>query len=142
MFSKANIISTLATAVWAYFGGWVLWGMIADPMLLDHLGSATGVMREMPDTPHLIIGCLIVGFLFSTIYGKWGSPDYGISSGLGYGVLTGLMIGLGIGMIDLAVMNILDITGTLISAVTYVVFLGIMGLVAGLVYSKTSGSSA
>jgi len=90
MFSKSNIISTLVTAVWGYLGGWLIWGTIFDPILEDHSGGATGLMREMPDMVHLIIGCIIVGFIFSTIYSKWGSANYNVSSGFTYGILIGL----------------------------------------------------
>lgn len=138
MFSKSNIISTLVTAVWGYLGGWVIWGMVFDPILSDHSGSATGVMREMPDMVHLIIGCILVGFIFSAIYGRWGRDNYGVASGLTYGILIGALLGIGEGMVDFSVMNLLDLTGTLINAVAYIIFYAIMGLLAGLVYSKTS----
>jgi len=136
MFSKAKIVSTLVTAVWGYFGGWLLWGTLVDPMLSEHSGGATGVMREMPDMIHLVIGCLIVGFVFSTIYSKWGSDGFSASSGLTYGIWVGLFLGLGEGMVNFAVMDVLDLTGTLINAGTYVVFYAVMGLLAGMVYNK------
>jgi hypothetical protein len=31
MFSKSNLISTLVTAIWGFFGGWLLWGIIGGP---------------------------------------------------------------------------------------------------------------
>ena len=137
MFSKSNLISTLVTAVWGYLGGWVLWGMLMDPILQEH-NSATGMMKEMPDMFHLIIGCIIAGFAFSTIYGKWGSGNYSAMSGLTYGVWVGILLGFGEGLVNMAVMNMLDFTGTLLNGVTYVVFYAVMGLLAGLVYQKTS----
>ncbi|TDI71153.1 MAG: hypothetical protein E2O83_04305 [Bacteroidetes bacterium] len=138
MFSKSNIISTLVTAVWGYFGGWLIWGTLLKDFLSEHAGGATGVMREMPDRVHLIIGCLIVAFVFSTIYKKWGSDGYSISSGLTYGIWVGLLLGLGEGMIIYAVKDVSDLTGTLVNAGAGVVFYAVMGLLAGLVYNKTS----
>lgn len=138
MFSKANIISTLGTAAWGYFGGWLIWGMIFDPILLDHSGGATGVMREMEDMFHLVVGAIIVGFVFSAIYSKWANGEFGVSSGIHYGILVGLLMGLGEGMVDYSVMDMLTFTGTLINAVAYVIFYACMGLIAGLIYSKTS----
>jgi hypothetical protein len=138
MFSKSNIISTLVTAVWGYLGGWVIWGMIFDPILGDHSGNATGVMREMPDMVHLIIGCILVGFIFSTIYSKWGRENYGVASGFSFGIWIGLFLGLGEGIVNYSVMDVLSITGTLINAVAFLIFYGIMGLLAGLVYQKTA----
>jgi hypothetical protein len=140
MFSKSNIISTLVTAIWGYFGGWVIWGIIFDPILVDHSGGATGVMREMPDMVHLIIGCILVGFFFSTIYGKWGKENYGVSGGITYGLLIGMLFGLGDGIVDFAVADLLTISGTFINALSYMIFYSIMGLFAGLVYSKTASA--
>lgn len=142
MFTKTNIISALVAAVWGYLGGWLLWGIIVDPILTEHSGMATSVMREMPDMVHLVIGCLIVGLVFATIYSKWGSSGYGASSGMQYGVWIGLLLGLGEGMVNFAVMDILDITGTLINAGTYVVFYAVMGLLVGLVYGKMTKTAA
>lgn len=135
MFSKTNLISTLTTAVWGYLGGYILWAMIADPMLESH-NSATGIMKEMPDMVHLIIGCIIVGLFFSFLYGKYAKDSYGAASGIQFGLLIGLLIGLGEGLVNMSVMNMLDFTGTMINAVTYIVFYGIMGAVAGIVYQK------
>jgi len=79
-----------------------------------------------------------VAFVFSTIYSKWGSDNYSATSGITFGIWVGLLLGLGEGMINYAIMDVLDLTGILISAGTYVVFYSIMGLLAGLVYNKTS----
>ena len=135
MFSKTNLISTLATAVWGYLGGWILWGMIADPLLANY-NMAGNLMKEMPDMFHLILGCILVGFFFSYIYRRFARESYGPGSGIHYGILVGLLIGLGEGLINMSVMNMLDFTGTMINAMTYVVFYAIMGAIAGIVYQK------
>ncbi|MEZ4859055.1 MAG: hypothetical protein R2781_09615 [Flavobacteriaceae bacterium] len=139
MFSKSNLISTLVTAVWGYLGGWLLWGMLVDPILETHVVTS-GLYRteETMDMIHLIIGCLIVGLAISTLYSKWGSGRYSPSSGLGFGAWIGILVGFGVGIVNYSVMNLLDITGTLIDGATYVVFFAIMGFLAGLVYQKTS----
>jgi len=136
MFSKAKIVSTLVTAVWGYFGGWLIWGTLLKDFLSEHAGGATGVMREMPDMVNLIIGCIIVAFVFSTIYSKWGSDGFSASSGLTYGIWVGLLIGLGEGLINFAVMDLSDLTGVLVNAGAVVVLYAIMGLLAGMVYNK------
>ena len=137
MFSKSNLISTLVTAIWGYLAGWLLWGMLMDPILEEH-NAATGIMKEMPDMVHLLIGCIISGFVFSSIYSKWANGNFGPSSGLSYGIWVGVLFGLGAGMIDMSVMNMLDFTGTMLNGATYIVFYAIMGLLAGLIYQKIS----
>jgi len=137
MFSKATIVSTLVTSLYGYFGGWLIWGILVDPILTEHTSAgASGLMRAMPDMMHLVIGCIIVGFVISSIYRKWGSENYSATSGLTFGIWVGLLLGFGEGMVNFALMDMMDITGILIAGVTYVVFYAIMGLLAGLVYGK------
>ena len=137
MFSKSNIISTIVTAIWGFGGGYLLWGILGETYLADHV-MTDGIMKEMPDMIHLVLGCIIQAFAFSTIYGRYGVGNYGAASGLGMGIWIAIMIGLGEGLIDFATGNILDLTGTLVNFVIYLVFFGVTGLLAGLVYSKTS----
>jgi len=138
MFSKANIISTIVATIWGVGGGFLLWGLVGDPFMKDHLGSATGIMKETPDMFHLVLGCLIQGFAFSTIYGKWAGGTYTASNGLNFGLWVAVLIGLGGGVIDFATSNMLDITGTMANALIYLIFFLIMGVLSGFIYSKSS----
>ena len=135
MFSKTNLISTLVTTIWGFFGGYLLWGLIGDPILKDHAVSA-GLMKDPPDFMHLIIGCLIVGFAFSTMYSKWARGTHNSSQGAQFGIWLGILIGLGSGLIDFSTANLLDLSGTFINAVIYIVHFAIMGVLASIVYSK------
>jgi len=138
MFSKANVTSTILTAIWGFGGGYLLWGYLSVDFFSDHMGSATGVMKEVPDMVYLLLGCLINGFAFSTIYGKWANGKFSAGSGISFGIWIAVLMGLGEGLIDYATSNILDLTGMLANVVIWIVFLGIMGLVAGIAYNKSS----
>ncbi len=140
MFSKSNLISTLVTALWAYFGGYLVWVIIATPLMEGHNGTATGVWKEAPDTLHLIIGCIVLAFAFSTIYSKWASGSHALSNGAQFGLWIAVLLGLGIGMIDLSISNVTDLTGMFIGAGLSVVFYAVMGVLASLVYGKLSSS--
>ena len=135
MFSKANIVSTIVTAIWGYGGGFLLWGILGTELTAEHV-IAENLMKEPPDMVYLILGCIIFAWAFSAIYGRWGSGDFGAGSGLRYGALMGIMLGLGEGLINFSTANMMNMTGTLINTVIYLVFLGIMGMLAGLVYNK------
>ena len=141
MFSKTNLIATAATALWSFFGGYLLWGIIGDPMLKNHLGSATGVMKDVPDFGILALGCLISAFLFVTIYSKWVKGSHSVTQGAQFGILIGAFIGLGDQLIDNAVSNLLVLSGTLLNAIIYFVFYIIMGIIASLVFNKFSSAS-
>jgi len=140
MFSKTNLISTLVTALWAYLGGYLVWVIIATPLLEGHEGTVAGVWKETPDHLHLIIGCILLAFAFSTIYSKWSCGTHSLSNGAQFGVWVGIFTGFGSGIINLGVANISDLTGTLINAVLSIVFYVIMGVLAGLVYSKVKSA--
>ncbi|TGV04159.1 hypothetical protein [Flavivirga rizhaonensis] len=137
MFSKTNLISTIITTIWGFLGGWLLWGIIGDPMLADHTVSS-GLMKEVPDMALLTIGCLVVGFAFSTMYSKWARGSHGIFQGVQFGIWIGILIGLGSGLIDYSTSNLLDLSGTIINAAIYIVHYSIMGILASLIYGKST----
>ncbi|WP_303318275.1 hypothetical protein Q4Q34_10775 [Flavivirga abyssicola] len=137
MFSKTNLISTIITTIWGFLGGWLLWGIIGDPMLADHTFSS-GLMKEAPDMALLFIGCLVVGFAFSTMYSKWARGSHGISQGAQFGIWIGILIGLGSGLIDYSTSNLLDLSGTIINAAIYIVHYAVMGILASLIYGKST----
>lgn len=136
MSSKTNLIAYLSAALWAYFGGFLLWGIIGDPLLIDHLGSATGVMKDMPDHTHLVLGCLILAIAFTIIYSKWARGHHSASEGAQFGLLMGILTGFGSGMIDFSTTNILAFSGFLINALIYIVYYVIMGVILSMVYKK------
>ncbi|TVZ55846.1 hypothetical protein OD91_1115 [Lutibacter sp. Hel_I_33_5] len=139
MFSKNNLISTVVATLWAFFGGYLLWDIIGGSLLESHKVTA-GLMRSTPDYFHLILGCFIVALVFSIVYSKWTRGQHSISQGAEFGLWISILFGLGNGLIDYSTANILDITGTLINAVLFVVYYVIMGIIVSLVYNKLSGA--
>ena len=139
MFSKTNIIATIVNAIWAFMGGYLLWGIIAEPYLATQT-RISGVMREAPDFLWLALGCLIMAFAFSTIYSKWARGAHSTSQGLQFGAWLGILIGGGSGIIDYATANLLGLKGTAVNAVVYIVFFAIMGVLASLIYSKVKSA--
>ena len=121
--------------VWGFGGGYLLWGLVADPYMADHMLTA-GLMKEMPDMAHLVLGCLFQAFAFSTIYKCYANGKYGMKSGFSLGVMMTVMVGLGAGLIDFATANMLDLHGTFVNLIVYLVFFGVTGILAGLIYGK------
>jgi hypothetical protein len=137
MFSKANLVSTLVATVWGVGGGFLLWGIIGDPLMADHM-LMDGLMKDPPDMMYLILGCLVQGFAFATVYGKSSEANFGAGSGVKYGAFLALLIGLGGGLINYATGNLMDLTGVLMNFGIYLVFFAVMGLFTGLIYNKMS----
>jgi hypothetical protein len=138
MFSKSNLLSTLVAALWGFLGGYLIWGLVGDPYLSEHL-TTPGLMKEAPDFLYLTLGCLVVAFALSTIYGRWGNGIYGVNSGAKLGLWIAILIGVGEGLVNYGTVNLLDLNGTLVNMVLYIVHYTIMGLLIGLVYQKTAG---
>jgi hypothetical protein len=137
MFSKANLVSTLVATVWGVGGGFLLWGIIGDPLMADHM-LMDGLMKDPPDMMYLVLGCLVQGFAFATVYGKSNEATYGGGSGVKYGAFIALLVGLGGGLINYATGNLMDLTGVLMNFVIYLIFFAVMGLFTGLIYNKMS----
>ena len=136
MFSKTNLISTLVTTIWGFMGGYLLWGILADSFLNNHLSTATGVGKEVPDWGFLALGCLIQAFTFSSVFKQWGAKHFNTICGLKYGILIGIFVGYGNELINYATTNVLDITGALVNGAIYIVFYAMMGFLTGYIYNK------
>lgn len=142
MFSKTNLISTLVVAVWAFMGGYLIWGLLLDPFNADHMGTATGVMKDQADIlfMYILIGSIITAFGMSTLYSKWARGSHSVAQGLNFGSCVGIIVGFGDRVVEYGVANLLDLTGTLVNGVAYVVFFAIMGVLASLVYGKMASN--
>jgi hypothetical protein len=133
MFSKTNLISTVVGAVWAYFGGWLLWGLLG--------GSIFQVVSESAgDQPHVIIASLISAFAFSTIYSKLSVTEHSLSHGATYGLWVGIFVGFGDRWYDFAfrdgVVPERVLSDAITSGVLNIVFFVILGVLVSLVYDK------
>ena len=138
MFSKTNLVSTIVTALFNFFGGYLFWELLMGSFMESHLGTATGVMKEEPDMLWIAFGCLVSGFAFSTIYSKWAGSNHSSGNGFKFGVWAGILMGLGDRLTDYGLINTLDFTGTITNGIMYVIFFGIMGVIASFIYGKMS----
>lgn len=138
MFTKSNLISTIVTAIWGFLGGFILWDVLAKDFMSNNAGSAVGVYKEMPDFLPLGLGCLISGLVFSLFYAKFSNGNHAIAKGAEFGLLMGVFTGLGHELINYATTNILNLTGMLGNVFIYLVFFVVMGILASIVYNKTS----
>ncbi len=137
MISKTNLISSIVTALWAFFGGYLLWGVLTADYFEEH-ALVQDVMRTEPDFIHLSLGCLFIGIAFSMIYGKWANGIYTIGSGVSFGIWVGVLTGLGEGLVEYSTSKLMDISATLVNGMLSIFFYVIMGILASLIYSKVS----
>ena len=84
----------------------------------------------------LTIGCLIMAYLFSSIYEKWGVGSYNVRSGIQFGTLIGLFFGAGIGLVMYGTELRITATGHLVDAVFWVVTYAVTGVMASILYKR------
>ena len=64
MFSKSNIVSTLVATIWGFGGGYLLWGLLADPYFRENALTGTLVNFGIYLVFYLVMG-LLVGLVYA-----------------------------------------------------------------------------
>ena len=139
MFSKANLISTIAAFIVLFFGGFLYYEIIAKSFYESHT-SAVGkaVMRAEPEMIFIALGCLIQAFIISTLYSKWSGGSHSSKQGFIGGAWIGGLLGFGVWVLNHGVMDIADSTALLVDGIWNIIFYGIAGVVISMVYGKFS----
>ena len=136
MFSKSNILATLAGTVTLFLLGYLIWGVATTDLMEGH--SIASVMKDPPDFLFILLGNLFSAFAISTIYGKWARGHHSAKEGAELGVLFGIFVGFGIWFVQYATTELMDLTGYLINAVLEIIYYAVTGIVIALVYKATS----
>lgn len=139
MFSKQNLLATLAGFVVMMGLGFAIWGSGALTILEEH--TLTDVMKDPPDMLFLALSNLIAVFALSSIYGKWARGVHSAKEGFQFGVWIGIFAGIGLGLLWYATSEFMDLTGHLVNGVIEVIFYGIIGAVIAMVYKATAPKS-
>lgn len=137
MFSKSNLLATLAGFAVMFLLGYAIWGVATADFFAGH--TINNVMKDQPDMLMIAISNLIAVFALSSIYGKWARGHHSAKEGFRFGAWIGVFAGLGLGLLWYATSDIFDMTGQLVNGVIEIVFYGIIGAVIALVYKATAG---
>lgn len=136
---KKIIWGGLAGGVTFFLLGWILYGML----LRDFMEAQTtaGVFKVVPDFPFLIIGNIIMGFLFAIVVGSWANAN-SMGDGAKKGFLLSLLIAGGYDFMMYGTANIMTMQGMLGDIGVTVIIGTIVGGVVGAVMGssqKTAG---
>lgn len=140
MFSKSNLLATLAAAVVMFILGYLIWGIATVDFFEAH--SLNNIMKDPPDIPLIFVSNLIAGFILSSIYSKWARGYHSAGQGFEYGVAVGAFTGIAMGLMWYATSEWMDFTGYIAEAVIEIIYYGIVGVVIALVYKATSKKEA
>ena len=100
---------------------------------------AEGISKDPPDYMWLLIGHLVLGFLFTLIYPMMVGSESKVSEGLKYGTLIGLIVFLPAAFIGYATMDLGGMGVWIIDAIGNVVKFVIAGIVLAFVSGIPGG---
>jgi hypothetical protein len=136
MFTKQNLLATLAGFVVMFLLGYAIWGVATVDFYESH--TLTNILKDPPDMLFIVLGNLIAAFALSSLYGKWARGVHSFSEGFQFGTWIGIFVGLGIGLLWYGTSELMDMTAHLVEAVLYIVYYGIIGAVIAIVYKATA----
>lgn len=142
MFSKQNLLATLAGTVTMFLLGWVIWGMATMSFFQEHSNPSLMKADADMDMIHILLGNLVAAFAMSSLYGTWANGNHSAGGGFKFGAWIGLLIGLGMGLVWMGTSNMMDATGHFVEAGLDIVYYGIAGAVIALVYKATAPKAA
>lgn len=127
-------VAALAGAVVLFFGGYVLYVIALGGFFEGNLGSASNVMREPPGFLWIGMGQIAAGALLALILGWAGATSP--AAGLKIGAVFGLLNGFGIGLTQYGVMNVSNLTATIVDPFVQAVLFGAAGAVVGMMLGR------
>lgn len=138
MFSRQNLLATLAGTVTMFLLGYLIWGMATQDFFAQH--NLTDMMKsdEEMNMVFILLGNLCGAFALSTLYGRWSGGTYKAGEGFQFGAWIGFIIGVGMGLVWMGTSNMMDSTGHAVEAVLDIVYYGLVGLVIAVVYKSTA----
>ena len=142
MFTKQNLLATLAGTLLMFLLGWVIWGMATASFFAEHSNASLMKPDAEMSMLHIFLGNLIAAFAMSSLYGKWARGHHSAGEGLKFGAWIGLFVGLGMGLVWMGTSNMMDATGHFTEAALDIIFYAIAGAVIALVYKATASKEA
>ncbi len=136
MFTKSNLLATLAGFVVMFLLGYAIWGFATVDFFEGH--AINNIMKDPPDMLFIAISNLVAVFALSSLYSKWARGAHSAKEGFQFGAWIGVFVGLGLGLLWYGTSDLMDLTGHLAEAVIDIIFYGIIGAVIAVVYKSTS----
>ncbi len=136
MFTKQNLLATLAGFAVMFLLGYAIWGFATADFFEGH--TLNNFMKDPVDMVFVALANIIGAFALSSIYGKWARGIHSAKEGFQFGAWIGVFTGLGMGLLNYATMSWMDLTGHIVEAVIEIIYYGIVGAVIAMVYKATA----
>jgi hypothetical protein len=137
MNAQKRILATVVGTVVAFFGGWIIWGIIADPLFEGHMDTSLSRGEDGMIWWALIAGNLFYTYLLAYVYEHWNGGVKGFMPGLKIGVMIGLILALAIDLTMYSMSTMIsDLTAIIIDTVCNGVWMGLVGGSVGFMYGR------
>ena len=135
MDTKRLVIGTLVGGITMYLVGYLIWGVAFADFFAANTGSATGVAREASLVWAVALGTLSLAALVTLAVGsRAGSSTIG--GGFKIGAIVGFLVWLGVDFIHYGIMNVDNLTATIVDPLFEMVRTGIVGAVIAAVLGR------
>lgn len=132
------LLAGLATTVFFFFGGWLIYGMLLESYMMANVTVYEGLMKteEQINFPALIVSNAAWGFLLAILCDKTNSKT--LMAGAMTGLWSGFLIMLSFDASFLAFYNLFTTTYLAVDLVVGTLFMAAGGAVAGLILGSGS----
>ncbi|HMQ00500.1 MAG TPA: hypothetical protein PKC24_12020 [Cyclobacteriaceae bacterium] len=127
-----TILAGFAGGVFAFFAGWLIFGILLMDFMMGHTTMYDGLMKDPPDFVFIIISNLAYGLFLAYVFDKWADART-LASGFTKGLIISLFITVYFDASMYAFYNLFDMTALLTDVVMGSIFGGLIGAVVGLV---------
>ena len=103
------LLATLGGTVAFFLAGWVIWGIVLEPIMADHYIHYDGLRKEVPNMMLMILAMLVTALLYAIIFHRWASIST-FATGAKAGAIISLLAGLGTSLMFMSMMNWADWT--------------------------------
>ncbi len=136
MNAQKRILATVVGTVVAFFGGWIIYGMLAEGLFEGHMDNSLSRGEENMIWWALILGNLFLAYLLAYIFEHWNGGVKGIMAGLKIGVMIGLIMALGYDFMMYSMSTMMDLTGLFIDVICSGLWMGLTGGAVGFMYGR------
>jgi hypothetical protein len=135
-----TLLAGLATSVFFFFGGWLIYGMLLADTMMANVTTYEGLMKseEQMSFPALIVSNLAIGFLIALICDKTNSKSW--MAGAMTGLWAGFLIMLYFDTSFMAFYNLFTTKWLMIDIAVGTVYTAAGGAIAGLILGSGNKS--
>jgi uncharacterized membrane protein len=129
------LLGTLVGGVTFLILGFLIYMLALASFFEAHSVGPAGTAKEAPNMLFLVIGNFAYGGLLSYIFNKWAGIKTA-ATGAEAGAVIGLFVAMTWYFIQYAITNIMDLTGTIVDLIAYVIISSLVGAVIGWVLGR------